>query len=55
MPNINKDKLLATREKLMNLLTSKELDANIERLVREDLRNVEKEIEEIPNENKSDF
>jgi hypothetical protein len=44
---INKEKLLADRERLLNLLKSKEMDTNVEKLVREDLRSVEKELEEL--------
>ncbi|MGD1842084.1 MAG: hypothetical protein ACFB0B_14490 [Thermonemataceae bacterium] len=55
MVNINKEKLLATRAKLLGLLKSKELNTEVERLIREDLRNVEKELEELegkPNQKK---
>jgi|JI81BgreenRNA_FD_contig_121_10518_length_2785_multi_5_in_0_out_0_3 hypothetical protein len=50
MIHLNKEKLLADRERLINILKSKDLDENTHRLVREDLRSVEKELEEIePN------
>lgn len=47
MIHINKEKLLADRERLLNILKNKDLDDQTHRLVREDLRNVEKELEEI--------
>jgi len=47
MIHINKEKLLADRERLLNILKNKDLDEQTHRLVREDLRNVEKELEEI--------
>lgn len=50
MIHINKEKLLADRERLLNILKSKDLDDQTHRLVREDLRNVEKELEEIDPE-----
>jgi predicted component of type VI protein secretion system len=53
MLHINKEKLLETREKLLNLLSSKELNDDVQRLVREDLRNLEKELEEL-GESKKD-
>lgn len=56
MLHINKEKLLETREKLLNLLSSKELNDDVQRLVREDLRNLEKELEELdaPNQDPQD-
>lgn len=50
MIHINKEKLLADRERLLNILKNKDLDDQTHRLVREDLRNVEKELEEIDPE-----
>jgi len=47
MIHINKEKLLADREKLLNILKNKDLDEQTHRLLREDLRNVEKELAEI--------
>lgn len=47
MIHINKEKLLADRERLLNILKNKDLDEQTHRLVREDLRNVEKELKEI--------
>jgi len=47
MIHLNKEKLLADRERLINILKNKDLDENTHRLVREDLRSVEKELEEI--------
>ncbi len=52
MLHINKEKLLETREKLLNLLSSKELNDDVQRLVREDLRNLEKELEELGQQKK---
>lgn len=50
MIHINKEKLLADRERLLNILKNKDLDEHTHRLVREDLRNVEKELAEIAPE-----
>ncbi|MCS6794813.1 MAG: hypothetical protein NZ516_02530 [Raineya sp.] len=50
MIHINKEKLLADRERLLNILKNKDLDEHTHRLVREDLRNVEKELAEIDPE-----
>jgi hypothetical protein len=47
MIHINKEKLLADRERLLNILKNKDLDEQTHRLLREDLRNVEKELAEI--------
>ncbi len=52
MLHINKEKLLETREKLLNLLSSKELNDDVQRLVREDLRSLEKELEELGQQKK---
>lgn len=50
MIHINKEKLLADRERLLNLLKNKDLDEHTYRLVREDLRNVERELAAIAPE-----
>lgn len=47
MMHIDKEKLLADRERLLNILKNKNLDQETHKLLREDLRNVEKEIEEL--------
>ncbi|MDX1903110.1 MAG: hypothetical protein SFU27_03030 [Thermonemataceae bacterium] len=47
MIHIDKEKLLADRERLLNILKNKNLDQETHKLLREDLRNVEKEIEEL--------
>lgn len=47
MIHLNKEKLLADRERLINILKNKDLDEHTHRLVREDLRSVEKELEEL--------